>query len=105
MNGFIAHERDQNALMQVKGPSLKNEYSDSGFTKMSDEVSAITARHPLKSPVVRRRATWAHGGLVSSLNDVALLLKVFFAVDLPARVTLFKELKTSGTPLATRKRL
>ena len=42
---------------------------------------------------------------MSSLNDVAFLLKVFFAVDLSARVTLFKELKTSGTPLATRKRL
>jgi hypothetical protein len=51
------HERGQNALMQVKGPSLTNEHSDSGFTKMSDGVTAITARDyvtPLKSPVVIR---------------------------------------------------
>jgi len=48
------HERGQNALMQVKGPSLTNEHSDSGFTKMSDGVTAITARDyvtPLKSPL------------------------------------------------------
>ena len=42
---------------------------------------------------------------VSSLNDVALLLEVFLTVDFSASVTLFKDLKTSGTPLATRKRL
>jgi putative membrane protein len=49
---------------------------------------------------------WWGGGLaVSSLNDVALLLKVFFAVDLSVRVTLFKDLKTSRTPPTTRKRL
>ena len=52
------HERGQNALMQVKGPSLTNEHSNSGFTKMSDGVTAITARDyvtPLQvSPVVMR---------------------------------------------------
>jgi hypothetical protein len=31
--------------MQVKGPSLTNEHSGSGITKMSEQVSAITARH------------------------------------------------------------
>jgi hypothetical protein len=69
------HERGQNALMQVKEPSLTNEHSDLGLTKMSDGVTAITTRdfgHPLKSPVgYRRRATWRRGefGLVSDEGE------------------------------------
>ena len=55
------HERGQNALMQVKGPSLTNEHSDSGFTKMSEGVTAITARDYVTLQVPRchtRRTTW-----------------------------------------------
>jgi hypothetical protein len=34
-----------------------------------------------------------------SIGDVALLLEVFFAVDLSASVTLFQGFKGRGTPL------
>jgi hypothetical protein len=43
-------------------------------------------------------------GIVSA-KDVALLLEVFLTIYFSTSVTLFKDLKTSGTPLATRKRL
>jgi hypothetical protein len=35
----------------------------------------------------------------ASIGDVALLLEVFFAIDLSASVTLFQGLKGRGTPL------
>src|SRR6266508_2315210 len=49
------HERGQNALTHVKGPSVTNEHSDSRIyysVGWGDRYHRPRLRHPLKSPVV-----------------------------------------------------